>query len=248
SAEPPRWERVVELLGARRQVSGIVSGMPSACELTVRIHQRGRAEPIDARTFGPDRLATVLERAAEWLIGALRGEPREPREPRVAEDAGGTGAANASDRNAAWSGTLAGIEYYAKAVMAARREQVGDAAYYLERAVQVDAPPAAHLMLAEIELRSGRERQQAGLSRLRQVRDVARQRGAAHTALEAELALATMLVASDSHEAAQLRLDAALETARRLEDPYAELGVLAAVCDAHLRREARPDPGLSEPA
>lgn len=225
------WEDVLALLGADRQVRGTVAGQPRKCTLSVEIRPIGASTASEKADFGPAPLFEVIDQATTWLVERLTGRPLPEQSRALVMSPPGDSPTT--------------LEYFAKAVLAARSDEGRDVAYYLDRVMQYDhIPLAAHLMMAQIELRLTPETRATAAARLRHVQELARRQHDPYAEIEAELTHATVLQASGSYASALKRLERVLTMAREIGDVYDEIGVLSAICDAHLRQEANPDPTL----
>jgi tetratricopeptide (TPR) repeat protein len=216
---PAEWSQVVRLMGAKRWLRGKCAGTPYAAVLDlelVQVDQPG-AKPVQVR-LGPGRLFDVVDEATRWALGEL-GVARIDQtieELILAPPAQSPTA----------------LEYYAKALAAARREGFRDSYYYAQQAVDTDPGNCpALLLLARIELRSSAEiRQQAELH-LRQAKLVAASRRDAITEAEFEVTQGLALLMQRSFESARQRFETALTLARERDDPYGQLAAMNSLCD-----------------
>lgn len=220
------WEHVLAKLGAKQRISGTVSGSPGACRLELTV-SAAQGEPRK-HAFGPGKLFAVLDQATAWLIEQF---------PDATIDA-----EQRARLLAAPGDTPSVLEYYAKAVLAARQDDARNAAYYLDRALQYDTVPlGAQLMMAQIELKLSPQSRVTAAARLRHVQELARKQHNRRIEIEIELVQSTILMMAGSYDSALMRLGRARDIARELGDVYGELGVLNAMGDVHLQREAQPD-------
>jgi tetratricopeptide (TPR) repeat protein len=225
-AKSADWADVLAHLGVKRRVVGVVSGTAGACRIELTL-SAGNVESRKSE-FGPGKLFAVLDEATVWLIDQLS-------DARLDSDLRSSILTPAGE-------TASVLEYYAKAVLSARNDDAREASYYLDRALQYKtAPLGAHLMMAEIELRLSPEARVTASARLRHVQELARARKDSLSEIEVELVQSTILMATGSYDSALTRLERALNLSNELGDVYGRIGVLNAMCDVYLRREARPD-------
>lgn len=232
-SEPePKWERVLPLLGARVHIHGTVGGHPDALTLELVFQPLGSAAaPQQTVQLGPGKMFGVLDDATRWLLQRLELKRiASETEKLIFAPPGATGSA---------------LEYYARAIRAARDRNPRDAIYYLTKTINYDgAHLSAQLMMAEMEARLTPSARATASARLRHVLDLARRNHDRRLEIEIELAHGTVLLLSDSFGPALERLRRALELAGTEQDIYGRIAALNAIADAHLRREARPDRDL----
>jgi tetratricopeptide (TPR) repeat protein len=234
---PAEWARALPLTGAKLWLRGTCSGTPHQTVLDLELRSLEKADAVPARTrLGPGRLFEVIDDATRWSLGQLGVA-------RIAKDTKALIFAPPAKSPSA-------LEYYAKALAAARREDLRDAAYYIREAVESDPGCCpAIMLLAKLELRS------AAASRadahLRQVKLVASLRQDVFTEVEFEITQGLALMMERSFEPARRRFETALGLARERNDPYGQLMAMNALCDYWLNcppsAATAPAPDANEP-
>lgn len=216
---PAEWSRVVRLLGAKLWLTGTCTGTPDALIINLDLIETGQpaVKPAQIR-LGPGRTYDVIDEATRWALSRL-GVARID---------------DAADRLilAPPSASLSALEYYAKALTAARSENLRDGAYYVEQAVACDAGFRPALMLmAKIELRGpAATRRRAGVH-LRRVRQLAADCGDALDEAEFELNQGLLLMMTRSFDPARQRLESALATAFERNDLHGQLAAMNSLCE-----------------
>ena len=224
-APPISWSRVAPLLGAKLWLRGSCAGTPDKLVLDLELSQVERTEtrPRQVR-LGPGRLFAVSDDATRWVLGEL-GIPR---------------ISDATEKLvfAPPAQSPSALEYYAKALSAARGEDFRNAAYYIERAVDYDPSFRPVLLLAgKLALRGPTaDRAQAGAV-LRRVKQLADDQDDALDEAELELTQGLLLMSMRSFDAARQRFNTALALASRRDDVYGQTAALDALCDLWLSYE-----------
>ncbi|MFO0837926.1 MAG: tetratricopeptide repeat protein [Phycisphaerae bacterium] len=223
--DPPDWERVSRLLGARNRVLGEIGGAPAALTLTIRLESLDSAagEPSPPTQFGPGPFFDVLDIATRWLfkrlgVAALLPEREALIFARPAQ-------------------TLSAVEFYAKGVSAMRSENGRDALHYADRAVEYDPRyRPALLLLAQLSSRGDRSQRVAAAVRLRALGEWARAAADAWDQADGEAAQGVLLWPASVDEAAIVRFQNALAIYYENDDIFGQLGAMNALCDVHLLR------------
>ena len=231
SDELPNWSRVVPLLGARWWLSGSSAGTQDELRLTLRLSRIGDAsEAASEMQLGPGRLFDVLDEATRWSLGALGVTRLKTETERLIF--------------APPSASRSALEYYAKALAAARCDEFGEAAYRVQQSVASDpAFRPALLLLAKLELRASPPRYAAAASSLNWRRCSAAAARDDVDETDFELTQGLLMLLSGSPEVAEQRFEAALARAYARDDPYGQLAAMNHLCDLWLNR--RP-PGHAE--
>jgi tetratricopeptide (TPR) repeat protein/TolB-like protein len=222
---PAEWSRVVRVLGAKQWLKGSCAGTPHAFILTLELIRTDQPDVKPAQVrLGPGRLFDVIDEATRWALRQL-----------------GIARINTTTEELIFappSASPSALQYYAKALGAARSDNLRDGAYYIERAVDYDPTFCPALMLmAKIELRSSAAtRVRAGLH-LRQIKQLAVDRGDALTEAEFELAQGLLLLMTRSFDAARQRFEAALAATFERGDPYGQITAMDSLCDLWLSYE-----------
>ncbi len=233
---PAEWSRVVRLSGAKLWLKGTCAGTPYASILDLELSRvdQPSAKPTQVR-LGPGRLFDVIDEATRWALGELGVS----RIDQAIEEL--IFAPPAKSPTA--------LEYYAKALMAARKEDLRDGGYYATRAVEADPGCCPALMLlAKIELRSSSAARRRADIHLRQVKLIAANRGDTVTEAEFELTRGLALMMERSFEPARRRFETALKLARECSDPYGQLAAMNNMCDYWLNLPLPPESEQSEEA
>ncbi|MFQ5807241.1 MAG: hypothetical protein ACE5I3_12400 [Phycisphaerae bacterium] len=222
---PAEWSRVARLLGAERWLKGRCAGTPDALALSLELIRVGCPDAEAARIrLGPGRLFGVIDEATRWTLSRL-GITRIGKKAEELVFAPPSASPSA-------------LEYYAKGLSAARRDDLRDGAYYVEQAIEYDPGFCPALMLmTKIELRSsGATRARAG-GRLRRIKQLAADRGDALTEAEFERIQGLLLLMRRSFDAARQRFESALATAFERDDLYGQIAAMNSLCDLWLNYE-----------
>ena len=221
---PPPWPQVLSALGAVTSVSGSVMGPPESCRIELRLTRADHGTPA-SRVFGPARLFDALDQATEWLLSQLVGARVDSKlcdllllPPAKSPSC---------------------LEYYARAVMAARQENMRDVVYYLEKAATYDpGQPRVQVMLAQVEARTSPETRATATARLRHVQQQAQRIGDVGLDLDVELTHGGLLVAQRSFESAAARFTRCRRLADERGDVYRRVAAIHALADTYLSEEA----------
>ena len=229
------WNRVARLLGARALLTGTCGGPPEAVSLELEWIGLDPGEPSNANattTLLTGRLFEVIDHATRWTLERVRAEPLSDDLKKVVF--------------ARPCKSPTALEYYSKAVAAARAAKGRDTAYYAREAVSFDPRfrPAVAL-LAQVEMRLSPESHAAALSRLRVLSELARREKDPYDRAEAETAQGLALVMEGNFEAAQKRFENALGLAYETEEPYGQIAAINGLCDLYLSKT--PPPGVELP-
>ena len=220
AGDPPAdWPRVVPLMGAKLWLRGVCAGTPYASVLDLELIQVGEPSASGAQIrLGPGRLFDVIDEATRWTLGEL-GISRIDQ-------------TTAELIFAPPAKSPTALEYHAKALAAARREDFRDGGYYAQEAVEADPGNCPALMLlAKIELRSSTTAWRPAEMHLRQVKLISVNRKDTVTEAEFEVAQGLALMMQRSFEPARLRFETALTLARARHDPYGQLAAMNSLCD-----------------
>ena len=219
---PVAWPRVVRLLGAKLWLRGVCVGTPHALTLNLKLIRVGHsdAKPATAQ-LGPGRLFDVIDEATRWTLGRLSVTRIDTATEEIAFAPPAT--------------SPSALEYYAKALSAARRKNLRDGAYYVERALSYDPTYRPALMLmAKITLRgSAATRARAG-ALLARIKQLATQNGDALDKAESQLTQGLLLMSTRSFDVAQQRFESERASAIERNDIYGEIAALSYLCDLWL--------------
>jgi tetratricopeptide (TPR) repeat protein len=242
ATEQPEWSRVVRLLGGELYLTGECSGPADSVRLDLRLMRPdGSGTLQDAVTIGPSRLFDALDQATHWVLSRLGvAQLDEPARKLIF--------APPCDSPSA-------LEYHAKAITAARADNMRDATYYAAKSVEYDRDyrPALGL-LAQIEMQRApllptalHNRTSAAIqARLHALTRLARRAGDTNDLAEAELARGLMLRLSGSFDAALERVESALVISYEAGNPYGQLAAMDSICDLYLSRRLPPGIELAD--
>lgn len=226
---PAEWTRVLRLTGTRRWLRGTCSGSPRSLSIELELVTLGDAEKTAARgVVGPGRLMEVLDQATRWTLDALGTQPLDQNAERLVF------ATPAKSPSA--------LEFHAKALNAARDNDLRKASYYVGDAIGYDrAYRPALLTMARLALHSGG----ANLTRVdaytQQVKTLATAAGDTFDEADFEIIQGLILLMTGSSEPALQRFERALTLSRNHGDPFGETEALSHTAECWLSR--RPSPG-----
>lgn len=228
---PRDWPEIARLLGGKFYLTGTARGRPEEVSLELRLFDAARPQqPVHQITLPKVRLFDALDHATRWALETLRVPP--PAE-------------NLSKILYAAPASPTALEYYAKATLAARANQIREAGNYATEALEYDAGfRPALLLLAQLELRFVAAARPRAATRLRVLNEIARRAGDPLDRVEAELAQGLLTHQAGGFDAALLRYRSALEFAVEADDAYGQLAALSSLCDLHLTW--RPQTPLSD--
>lgn len=222
----PEWKRVAQALGAARLISGETNGPAYALTLKLRlIDCTSDAKPSE-KALGPARVNEVLDQATAFLL----------------EQCGLTTLSESTRalvfKPATESPTA--LEYYARAVMAARVGNWADTARYLKQACEYESTfIMAQLALAQVESRTAGGARVAAL-RLRQMRLLAKAGEDPWDAAEVERIEGILLALTGGEQTGAERLENAAALSEKNGDAYGRLLALDTLADLEIRRANQP--------
>lgn len=217
----PAWPAVVELLGGRLLITGQAAGTPDALTITLELREIGNGSAPRRGALGPGRMFAVLDEATAWINDSLGVVPPSG-DPR-------------SLAFSAPAATPTAIEYYAKALGAARADRMADAVYYADEAIRFDPRYRPALsMLAQVGQRLSGEALATALRRMRVLSELARQNGDWVDRAEAELMQGVAVMVLTAPEPAILRFENGLRIYREHDEPYGRVSAMGYLADAHL--------------
>jgi len=222
SGDPPvAWSRVVRLLGARRWVTGRCTGNPDALVLDIEVREPGGSGTPPRTRIGPGRVLNVVDDATRWVLGKLGVTQITPGTERLVL--------------APPARSPSAVQYYAKALAAARAENLRDAAYYVGNALNYDGNYRPALMLlAKLELRGNAADRARAEQHLRRFRMLAEHVGDDLDLGQYDIAEGLLLMMVRSFDVARRRFESALERATQRDDPYGRLAAINSLCDYYL--------------
>lgn len=235
SGPAPELTRVIGLLGAKRQLTGVCAGEPGALRLELTLlDESGGGAPKESRSSLPTgRLFDVLDEATRWSLGAL-----------------GVAHIDAAIEKLIFGppcATPGALEYYVKAVSAGRAGQMRDALFYVQQATDYDPLfRSAQSMLAQLELRGPPQMRAAAAARIRSLREIARDARDPWLEDEINLTHGTLELFTGAFEAARVHLELALNSASERGDRYGRIAALTLLGDLHVAWSAEARKGLDE--
>lgn len=233
-APEPAWSRVATALGADRLLSGRCGGSPDAVSLRLVLVELGPSPVERAQAMLPSAsLFDVLDTATRWALGELGvdGLPVETEKLIFAPPCRSPSA----------------LEYYARAVPAARSGDLDNARYYVMRSLDYDTRyrPALAL-LAQLELQAGMVGSAPTVARLRVLGDLARVNADPHDQAVADLGQGVALQMRGAFDAAYGRYERALAISYQQGAPYGQVAAINNICDLYLTRRMPTGVGLSK--
>ncbi len=218
---PPDWPRVASMLGATTLLTACAEGSAEAITLRLRLGPPAAPDSGPQTKIGPASLPATLDEATRWVLEQLDAAPL-PAEigQRILVRP---------------SASLSALEYYARAVSAARSERPRDALYYAQEAIGYDVRfRPALLLLAQLESRVSREGRLNAIRRLRVVNELARLAEDPLDRAETEMLLGLLTNLTASAEAAFTRFETALALACEQGDPYGRIAASGALGDLYM--------------
>lgn len=231
----PPWDEVAKALGADWLLTGKGGGPPDETRLNMELRSLTQAGSPRVFTATPGPLRDVLDQATRWVFNEL-----------AATD--GSDAAEAA-LHEPLTDSVSAIEYYARAILATRNDDIENAVYYGRESIGL-APnfrPALGLM-AEIGLRLGPRGRAQAARQLRRLAELARQANDRIDRSATEVARGLLLQLTGSFDAAGIRFNTALELAGEAAAPYSALSALNSLADLYITRQPPHDADLSEDA
>jgi len=226
---PPAWPEVARALGATHLLSGTTRGTSSACAAGLELVALRDGVRTSAHDVPPARFFALLDGVTRVVLDELH-----PGGARAVPESLFTPPSRSVDA----------VESFAKAVTAARAENVREAARHATDAVDADGRfRAAAALLAQLELRGGATRQAA--ARLRGLAVQARMDDDRIDRAAAELGQALLLQRDGTFDAAMTRAETALSLADACDDPYGRIAALNTICDLYLGRIPPPGAALT---
>lgn len=216
------WPRVVRLLGAKLWLRGTCVGTPHALTLNLELIRVGDSDDKPATAqIGPGRLFDVIDEAMRWSLGCL--------------DVTRIDTATEAIIFAPPATSPSALEYYAKALSAARRKNLRDGAYYVERAVGYDPTyRPALLLMAKIALRGSAATRARAEPLLARTKQLATQNGDMLDQAESQFTQGLLLMSTRSFDEARQRFESEHASAIERNDIYGEIAALSCLCDLWL--------------
>jgi tetratricopeptide (TPR) repeat protein len=245
-ADPPPWPRVVAALGADYMLTGRCTGPPFEAALHVTLlvsspppsNLASRPSTAEAEVrvlqevdLPPGKLFDVLDAATQWALRqfAIHELPQPVQRMIYGPPCHSPSA----------------LEYYARAITAARADDLRTAYDYAMRSLTYDELFRAALALTvQLEIQSGPAGQNLAGRHLRQWAELARIDSDAIDRSAAELGLGTVLHIKGSFDAAYQRYETALAMAYADDSPYGQMMAANSLADLFLTRRLPPKPSL----
>lgn len=222
------WQRVIAALGGKLWLRGTCAGTPAATVLDLKLIDLARpdAEPVHTRC-GPGRLFDALDEATQWVLQQQRVTRLDDAIHKLVF--------------APPAASPSALQYYAKALTAARAEDLRNAAYYGGQALEYDGQNRpALLLMAKLELRGSRATRRRAVLHLRQMKELATASADSVDEGEFELARGLLDLAGQSFEPARQRFESALSMAHERDDPYGQIDAMSALSDLWLSMQPPP--------
>lgn len=232
-ARPPELLALLPLLGARAVLSGRCSAGVRTLTLELQLADAaggvlGSARLTDDSVFG------LIDQATRWSL-AVPG--LAPGGTALALDAAGERVVFARPAN-----SPSALEYYARAVAAARRGDLRDASHYLTESLGYDPfYRDAVLLHGRLVMQGGADSRGEAVARFRLLGDIARDRGDTLDRVNAELGLGSLAMLAQQTEIALARFEHALSLAAQIDEPYAQIAAISHMCDLYLSASATRD-------
>lgn len=233
SDPPVEWARVAPLLGAKRWLRGSCAGSPNALTVELELLDANDldANPVRARV-GPGRLFDVLDEATRWALGRF-GVARIDRTLEALIFAPPAKSPTA-------------LEYYAKAVSAARQGDVANGVYFVTQAVDYDRRFSPALMLlAKIELRSPAAIRARADLHLQQV-EVLTEAAGDRVLTDLKLAQGLAALMNGSFDRTRECFEAALANADERNDPFGQIDAMTGLAEYWLNYRPPTPPERAE--
>lgn len=220
---------VIGGLGGRWIIRGRCRGNLDAVALELeQVDLQSASRVVAQESFPAGRLFDVLDAATRWIAERFELRPTPAEEKLIFAPPARSPSA---------------VEYYARAVQAAREDDLEDAAYYARRSLEYDGLYRSSLaMLAQLELRAGAVGLNSAERRLRMLTDLSRMARDEQDWAAAELGLGIVLQIAGAFAPAYERMEAALATWHANDAVYGEIAATNSLCDLYLTR--RPPPGV----
>jgi tetratricopeptide (TPR) repeat protein len=247
-AEPPPWPRVVEAMGPNYMLTGRCAGPPFEATLHLAILEvvpaasdlgsRPSASSAQTRVRGEidlpgGKMFDLLDAATRWALEQF--EIRDVPQP-VQEMIFGPPCRSPS-----------ALEYYARAVSAARANDLRTAYDYAARSLAYDERfRLALALIVQLEIQSGPAGQNSVGRHLREWAALARIDSDSVDRSAAELGLGAVLHMEGAFDAAYQRYENALAMAYVDDSPYGQMMAANSLADLFLSRRLPPQPVLPE--
>lgn len=234
STPPPPLERVANLLGAKRRITGVCSGEPTALKLELRLVDESGATPREATgAVGPMRLFEALDAATRWALKELGVESLDPAIEKMI-----LGPPCA---------TPGALEFYVKAINASRAGKMRDAFFYVQQSTDYDAIfRPAQAMLMQLELRGTAQMRAAAAARIRSLREIAHEANDLWLEAEVNATHGTLEMVTGAFDAGRTHIELALKSAEDRKDLYGRIAALTLLSDLHVAWSGATDKNADE--
>ena len=213
----PSLADIVRMLGARHIVSAVCTAGVSTVSLDLSLSLAGTAVPRTT-SLSADQIFDLLDQATRWILEQL-GPPTldEPTQRLIF---------------AAPARSPTALEYYAKAIQAARSENMRDVAFYVREAADSD-PTFREIanLRARLALTAGRAGRADAARAARYLDQLARRAGDPLDRINAELNQGVLAVVTRQVDLAMDRFESALALAHRQSDLYMQVAAVGHICD-----------------
>lgn len=223
---PAGWDQVQRALGAEWWLGARASGSPEAVRLRLSLR------PADGQSSLHEVSGTlfeVIDAATRWTLERLCASPPDPALSELIF--------------APPARSVSVLDYYARAVRAARAEKLDEAARDCRAALEYDNRFRLGLeMLAKLEMLGGPGPRRRAEARLTVLLELSRGAGDLVDRAAAEQALGLIQQLNGSYEGAMTRYESALTSASESGDLYMQVNAMNSICDLLLvRRPPRLD-------
>lgn len=231
---PPELPVVLPLLGARAVLAGQCSAGVRTFELELRLaHPDGSA--LAHTRLADDDVFGLLDQATRWALAAPGLWSRADAAPKL-------DAAREALVLARPAASPTALEYYAKAVAAARRGDLRDASYYLTESLGYDPYfRDAILLHGRMVMQGGLDSRGEAVARFRLLSDIARDRGDTLDRINAELGLGSLAMLAQQSQLALDRFERALALATDADEAYSQVAAMSHMCDLYLAAPGSSD-------
>lgn len=232
NAPPLPWSQVAVACGADLLVQAVCGGTPSAVEIELRVlNLRDPNARPQTQQLPPTRLFKACDLLTGTIFELLPGDALR--------------GVNLDQLFAAPTSSVATMEYYGRAVDAARERNYSRAVQYCADALRRDGDfRPAILLQSRLDLQGGAIPAAALHFRILGTR--ARAADDPVDQLQSDLGLSLISQVDGSWEAAETRTAAARSRAESLGDVYGQLGALNLQCDFEVARAARANDDTAE--
>ncbi len=218
---PISAEHIARLLGAQRFVSGVCR-TTAGRSVTLDLRVTGEGRPPAQTTIAAESLFHALDEATRWLLDQL----------------GAASTLDAATRELIFvppCRTPTALEYYAKAVMAARDGKMTDVGHYIEQSLSYDTTfrEALH-MRSRLAINLGRAGEMEAARGMIALGELARRANDPLDRFNAELGEGIVAAMSRNVDGALGRFESAMTIGFERRDPYEQIAAAGHLSDLYL--------------